>query len=647
MLLTKFYDLEDFNVLIFKCLENLKIYLDTQNYPKHIVDDICDQSFINDNPSYYLYYPYLFNSAFDFYDDDKLKKLAIAGFLYYKSIIYIDDIFDNKKVSNIFHKYTISNICQEETIKLLSSLFNINSNFWKIWNKRKFEYFKAYQLGNESHNIKSYKNYEILADYKSSFGKIAIDALFILSNEKYRDNYMKILDSHKFFYITFQILDDISDFEEDYQNNQFNISRFELEKKIKNLKEYRLKDQKKLLYTENITLKLHNKALIYLNKSLGLCDNLIIPKWKYELQSLYNTVITHRLNIYGFLKYSTIINNLKNKNIEQNTTIKAIKKAKIYISIKQEPNGCWEDYFNNAGISDVWTTAYVSYFLSKNNLLKTNLKKSKTFLLSNFKINYLLGYNTDWIPDADSTSFGILALNSLGYNFNNQELEKWYSYQNEDGGFSTYNSKLQLLASLNSKKIKDVKGWLNSHFCVSAVAYLVFSELKINNQYSEKLRNYLICNLKTNSYHPYWWNSSYYSLSFLIIASSIKNDVEMLSLSYELLNKYLDKKLLPTNEFYTALLIKSFCLTNNNSLYENSILSKLISKLLKTQKKDGSWDGNYSLRMPSPYVINPNLEVDVWDQNNKGTNIIVKDFHGLFTTASCLSALNNYVNLKL
>lgn len=347
------------------------------------------------------------------------------------------------------------------------------------------------------------------------------------------------------------------------------------------------------------------------------------------------------------MKYSTVINNLENKNIEQNTTKKAVKKARIYISIKQEPNGCWEDYFNNAGISDVWTTAYVSYFLSKNNLLKTNLKKSKTFLLSNYKINYLLGYNTVWIPDADSTSFGILALNSLGYNFNNQELEKWYSYQNEDGGFSTYNSKLQLLASLNNKKIKDVSGWLNSHFCVSAVAYLVFSELKINNQYSEKLRNYLIYNLKTNSYHPYWWNSSFYSLSFLIIACSIKNDNEMLSLCYKLLNRYLNEKLLPTNEFYTALLINSFCLTNDSSLYKNSILSKLISKLLKAQKKDGSWDGNYSLRMPSPYVTNPNLEVNIWNENNKGTNIIVKDFHGLFTTVSCLSALNNYVNLKL
>lgn len=642
MLLTKFHDPDNSNVLINNCFGKLKDYLGTQNYPEQIVDDICDLKFLHDNPSYYLYYPYLFNTAFNFYDDDILKKLAIAGFLYYKSIIYIDDIFDNKKGDNVFHKYTISNICQEETIKLLSDIFNINSNFWKIWNKRKFEYFKAYQLDKVSHNIKSYNDYKVLADYKSSFGKIAIDSLYILSREKQKGVYNKILDSHSFFYVAFQILDDILDYEEDSQNNQFNISKFELERKIKNLSTFSIRNQKSLLYTEGITNTLHDKALVYLHQSINLCNKLDAPKWKYELQSLYNTIITHKLNIYRFLKYSSAINNLEIKYREKITSEKAIEKAKNYISIRQEVNGCWEDYFNNAGVSDVWTTAFISYFLSKNNLLKTNLQKSKEFLIPNYKVNHLLGYNSHWIPDADSTSFGILSLKSLGYTFNNQELKKWYSYQNNDGGFSKYNNKLELLASLNSKQIKNVNGCLNSHFCVSAVSYLVFIELnKIHKKSFESLRNYLIIHLSSNDGNlSYWWSEDIYAIYYILLGTVQYHDEQIISICEKKIEKIVKKETL--NLFYSGLLLSALCLTETLFSKCGKKVKELVNEILLNQYTDGSWNESYSLRLPHPSVLNPNDEKIVWRKANKGTNIIVKDHNRIFTTVSCLTALKNY-----
>lgn len=647
MILTKYYDLDNSSILLQVCLENLKTYLTKQGYPKPIVEIICDMTFINANPSYYLYYPYLYNSSYNYHNDSILKKLSIAGFLYYKSIIYIDDVFDNKEGKDTFNKFTISNICQEEAIKLLSDLFNIDSNFWKIWNKRKFEYFKAYELDKVSHNIQSYRDYEILADYKSSFGKIAIDALYILTEERNKSDYTKILESHKYFYVAFQILDDILDYEEDYYNSQFNISKFELERSIKNLNDYNIKAQKKLLYSKNVAIELYEKAQLYLNKSLDLCKDLNAPKWKNELQILYNTALTHKLNVYGFVKYSFIINNLEKKTKEENTIKKAISTAKNYILNTQESNGCWEDFLNDAGISDIWATAFVTYSLSKDNILISEFQKSKGFLLSNTNSDYVWGYNTDWIPDADSTSFAILALNSLGHVFKEEELKGWYSYQNDDGGFSTYNNEQELSASLNSKDITNVTGWLNSHFCVSSIAYLVFSELKINNKYSKKLREYLIYNLKTESYQPYWWTSSIYSISYLIIASSLSHDNEILLLCNRILNKYLKNIQFPIkNEFYAGLLLNAVCYSNNELIISKSILSKLVLGLIESQKKDGSWEGNYSLRMPSPHIINPNIEVKFWDENNRGTNIHVKDFHRLFTTVSCLSALTKYDSIK-
>jgi hypothetical protein len=147
-------------------------YFKTTNYPLEVISEILDENFILSNPQYYLYYPYLFNNYFGIKDTKTLNLISISGFLYYKSIILIDDIFDNKNSNNKFQNYFIANICQEETVKILSYFFYKDSSFWNTWNTRKFEYAKAYKLDKTLKNIKTYDEFEDLADYKSAFGKL-------------------------------------------------------------------------------------------------------------------------------------------------------------------------------------------------------------------------------------------------------------------------------------------------------------------------------------------------------------------------------------------------------------------------------------------------------------------------------------------
>ena len=80
----------------------LSDYFKTTNYPLEIIDEILDENFINLNPRYYLYYPYLFNNYFKIYNEKILNLISISGFLYYKSIILIDNIFDNKNSNTKF-----------------------------------------------------------------------------------------------------------------------------------------------------------------------------------------------------------------------------------------------------------------------------------------------------------------------------------------------------------------------------------------------------------------------------------------------------------------------------------------------------------------------------------------------------------------
>lgn len=55
---------------------------------------------------------------------DKIDLLSIAGFLFYKSIIYIDKIVDAQvEKESVVEYYQLSLICQEESIKILATLF--------------------------------------------------------------------------------------------------------------------------------------------------------------------------------------------------------------------------------------------------------------------------------------------------------------------------------------------------------------------------------------------------------------------------------------------------------------------------------------------------------------------------------------------
>ena len=126
---------------------------------------------------------------------------------------------------------------QEETISILARIYPENHNFWKLWEQRKTEYQEAIYLEKQLFNNFSEERYTEVADKKSAFGKVAIDSLFSLTDSKGREQYEKLLESHKYFSLGFQIYDDVNDFKEDFQRKQFNLAVYELSKKI-NFQEY-------------------------------------------------------------------------------------------------------------------------------------------------------------------------------------------------------------------------------------------------------------------------------------------------------------------------------------------------------------------------------------------------------------------------
>lgn len=627
---------------------SLRKYFKSSSLPKEIIEEIVCEDFINSNPSYYLYYPYLFNDYFQVRNKKTLNLLSISGFLYYKSIIIIDNIFDDKKSDKNFQIFFIANICQEETIKILSSFFPLNSTFWKTWNSRRFEYAMAYKLDKSLKSINNFSEFEALADYKSAFGKIAIDCLYHLSDKKDTSLYQALLESHKFFYVSFQIMDDIADYKEDAENGQFNIAKYELKKILKddckNIEQYSLENQTKLIYLKGIAENLYDKATKYLDKSLELQDNFKGTNssfWVNEIESFYNTSLTHFLNIKGFVhvynseqKLSQLVKSKKDISV-------TIKDGTNYLLQNQLENGSWNDIFNDAGVSDVWTTSFVNYLLSEYTLEHIE-NKAIGFIIENQSPNGLWGYNKTWVEDADSSSFALLSLK------NNDEIthkfvNKWLKFQNKDGGFTTYNNTDILFSSLNSPYIKNVDDWMQSHFCVSAVAFLVFIELNITQKNEfEKLRDYLIKKLKSdNKTLSYWWTEDIYAIYFILLGAIKNKDEQVVDLCENRIVKFieLEKEL---NYFFKGFLLKTLCLTNNLKFKYSKETEKLVDEISSNQFSDGSWLEGYSLKIPHPSSIKPDEESNVSIKANKGTNIVVKDYNRIFTTISCVTALKFY-----
>ena len=90
----------------------------------------------------------------------------------------------------------------------------------------------------------------------------------------------------------------------------------------------------------------------------------------------------------------------------------------------------------------------------------------------------------------------------------------WICPQKDDGSFSTYKDKKYLLNSLNDKNIKNVKGWVSTHHCVSAVSLFVLLQIKTKTLGVKKAITYFE-KQNLDKITSYWWTSPIYTFYYL------------------------------------------------------------------------------------------------------------------------------------
>lgn len=250
-----------------------KTYITNSKIPKYIKERITSSFYSTNNTkegTFYLHYPALFHSNAKM-EDNELTKLCIAGYLYYSSLMCLDRLYDNN--IRVPDNYYIATVLQEESIKLLVELFETDSEFWEKWDQRKKEYISANQLENSNGTFKTLETYVVLADYKSSIAKIAIDALFLLNKIDNKRSYNSLLNTHKYFSVALELLDDIQDIEEDILNKQnsfaINLLNGLFTDNGKKIESETIENIKREFYTSGTANYMYELASKFLKKSLN------------------------------------------------------------------------------------------------------------------------------------------------------------------------------------------------------------------------------------------------------------------------------------------------------------------------------------------------------------------------------------------
>ncbi len=633
-------------------------YCTTLKYSKRTKSSIL-YYFSTVNDFEYLIYPLLFRSKK--ISESIENMICFASYFIYSSLNLKDKVLDNQCKEADKNKHTLlSNIFQKEGIKILKSLTFIKNSFWETWKEKKTELKRA-QIIDKNYNSNkqiTWAQYMILAEYRSTFAKIAIEIWNEMSHgNSCQNEYFSLLESHRNYSVGLQISDDILDIKEDIVNSQINIATQTLRQELETLNiKYQKLDHRELLehfYTKGIAIKLLERCIYYYKKSKNNLSNNLnkYPLWIQQIEIKENKARSGILIIEEYIKKINIQSTISNEYVKINNVEQSIVWSFKYIKSKQNENGSWLEIYNNAGMSNIWSTGFILNQLPNTNE-NINFITNACNYLKNNKQGELWGYNNRWISDIDSSTCVLLALSKNNIDISS-EFQIWKNLQKQNGGFSTYSDSYELIKSLGFV-YENVKGWTMSHICVSALAFKLLLKHNKKSKTTSKLWSYIEAQQREDfQWDSYWWTSPIYSTS-IILEALIEDDNENVFKYKKNIDKLVSNisnsglvidMLGESNMFYTAMIIIVLCSSKEIfNKYEYTI-EKSIDSLVKNQFNDGSFSPSMSLRIPSPQIIDCN-EVIKWGVKNEKTNVIIPEIQRLFTTSTCLKAIDRYKNLK-
>nr|WP_255702451.1 prenyltransferase/squalene oxidase repeat-containing protein [Salinimicrobium sediminilitoris] len=159
--------------------------------------------------------------------------------------------------------------------------------------------------------------------------------------------------------------------------------------------------------------------------------------------------------------------------------------------------------------------------------------------------------------------------------------------------------------------------------------------LELNFQNVNYLRN---SQNEDGTWNSYWWNGPEYATCFAIEALKIQKLLPI--------QKQLDR----TKNWLKNQIVSDQISAFNLSLFLRIALAidlidcadLLMNRLIREQNPDGSWPSSAELRIPPPWMVNPEENI-TWSYELLGGRSIRLDEKRLFTTATAILAIQKYI----
>ncbi len=252
----------------------------------------------------FLCYPYLFGTALDLpAKHPAIKSIAVAGYLYFYSLLKIDDLFDAASETMGAKVMMFILKSHEEAIKILSQYFNIECPFWQNWNRLHDTYYHNIvqeKKLRQQKAISKYK-YDQIAIRRNAVGLVALEAVRHLKKNTNDSRYLALTRIHNNFAIAYQMLDDIKDIKTDYKTGQINFNILKFINNKNAASEITIERKIKYFYLSGMYKQTYRRILNKIDLAIDTANYVEAAAWSVSLGTFKKMVADELYNMNGFI----------------------------------------------------------------------------------------------------------------------------------------------------------------------------------------------------------------------------------------------------------------------------------------------------------------------------------------------------------
>ncbi|WP_404456735.1 hypothetical protein [Oceanobacillus kapialis] len=242
--------------------------------------------------SMYSYYPLFFREVIQL-EETYLEKLLKFSHFHFLSLFLLDQIYDSNKIRNSYEMIVLVRLYQEAAYSM-KDLIGKHEDIMNLIEVNQIH--NDVSMLNEKYVLNYNQTYKesIIKEYcmnKYIYAKSALQVYSLFDHTVKEDTLDKLNLSHDFFAIGRQYLDDLLDYEEDFNEGGFNIYSYHF---------YQKHPTESLLEEDDeVVAYMISEAEKYLKNAVVTLDDLPVTGWKRYLESYAKRISSYKVKQIG------------------------------------------------------------------------------------------------------------------------------------------------------------------------------------------------------------------------------------------------------------------------------------------------------------------------------------------------------------